>query len=76
MTILRRTIKTDLGDTVHTRLEFSASGKIAREDVTLTGPPELVEYSRGGNMGKDIYQREAWPEREIWLSQPRDVWGR
>ena len=63
---------TALGDTIDTVHTYDdVAGTFLREDITITGPPELLSAPMGGGHGhgRDIYQhaeRAGRPEREIW----------
>jgi hypothetical protein len=61
MNMLRRILNSALGDRAQVTLYF-ARGRLVREDVVITGPPELIDIARRGvGVGRDLYHYEAQP---------------
>ena len=53
---IKRERTTPLGDTV-TSVVTLVGGEIAREDITVSGPAELLDHNRTHNIGRQ------WPAR-------------
>lgn len=71
--IIRNTRETALGDTIVTR-SFFTEGRLVREDITISGPAELLSQSTDNHHGKSWYTAESRPARErrgIWLDDGR-----
>ena len=59
---------TELGDTVQTTITVCPDKGVVAEAIVISGPPELIEFSRNSNGGREWYRpADTKAKRRLWV---------